>query len=303
MDHDLDHGSFDDASPSSPTDALLGELRLQGRPTFGDGDDPRPLPDDNRMMGAVADMFDALVATLDDTRAEPDLEGLLWGTVHLFHRAAERVERLLDTNEQDQRTSQREQDGSEVASVELERLLASGQRLIERRDALELMRDQAVILFERQTHQSWRPRHGSLINHRAMTASVIDSREFVMARRRAATEILLPPGPKVALTGGTAFNDHTLIWAKLDQVQARHPDMVLLHGGSDRGAELIAAKWADTRKVPQIAFKPDWTRHAKAAPFKRNDAMLEVLPIGVIVLPGSGIQDNLADKARKLGIP
>jgi hypothetical protein len=33
-------------------------------------------------------------------------------------------------------------------------------------------------------------------------------------------------------------------------------------------------KWATNRKVPQIAFKPDWTKHAKAAPFKRNDAML-----------------------------
>ena len=57
------------------------------------------------------------------------------------------------------------------------------------------------------------------------------------------------------------------------------------------------------RKVPQIAFKPDWTKHAKAAPFKRNDAMLEVLPIGVIVFPGTGIQGNLADKAKKLGHP
>jgi hypothetical protein len=307
----MDHGSERDfveldtsaTTSSSPTAAILSELRLHGRPSFDDGDDPRPLPEDDRMTGAVADIFDALIASLDDTRAEPDLEGLLWGAVHLFHRGAERVERLLDANEQAQRSSQREQDGSEVASVELERLIVTGQRLLERRDALELMRDQAIVQFERQTRQSWRPRHGSLINHRAMTASVIDSREFLMARRRAATEILLPPGPKVALTGGTAFNDHALIWAKLDQVQARHPDMVLLHGGSDRGAELIAAKWAETRKVPQIAFKPDWTRHAKAAPFKRNDAMLEVLPIGVIVLPGSGIQDNLADKARKLGIP
>jgi hypothetical protein len=50
-------------------------------------------------------------------------------------------------------------------------------------------------------------------------------------------------------------------------------------------------------------FKPDWTRHAKAAPFKRNDQILAVLPIGVIVFPGSGISANLADKARKLGIP
>ena len=31
--------------------------------------------------------------------------------------------------------------------------------------------------------------------------------------------------------------------------------------------------------------------------------MLEVLPIGVVVLAGAGIQDNLADKARRLGIP
>jgi hypothetical protein len=106
----------------------------------------------------------------------------------------------------------------------------------------------------------------------------------------------------VAFTGGLDFNDHRLIWAKLDQVHAKHPDMVLLHGGSPKGAELIAAKWADNRKVPQIAFKPDWTKHAKAAPFKRNDAMLDVLPIGVI-FPGTGIQENLADKARKLGIP
>ncbi|MFX6330989.1 DUF2493 domain-containing protein, partial [Acinetobacter baumannii] len=79
--------------------------------------------------------------------------------------------------------------------------------------------------------------------------------------------------------------------------------MVLLHGGSPKGAELIASKWAANRKVPQIAFKPDWTRHNKAAPFKRNDAMLETLPIGVMVVPGSGIQGNLADKARRLGIP
>jgi hypothetical protein len=54
---------------------------------------------------------------------------------------------------------------------------------------------------------------------------------------------------------------------------------------------------------PRRRVKPDWTKHAKAAPFKRNDQMLDVLPIGVIVFPGTGIQENLADKARKLGIP
>lgn len=70
-----------------------------------------------------------------------------------------------------------------------------------------------------------------------------------------------------------------------------------------KGAEKIAACWADNRKCPQIVFKPDWTRHGKAAPFKRNDQILDTLPIGLIVFPGSGITDNLADKARQMGVP
>ena len=73
----------------------------------------------------------------------------------------------------------------------------------------------------------------------------------------------MPAGPKIAFRGGLDFNDHRLIWDKLDRVHTKHPDMVLLHGGSPRGAELIAGKWADNRKVPQIAFKPDWSKHAK----------------------------------------
>ena len=132
---------------------------------------------------------------------------------------------------------------------------------------------------------------------------MIDSRDFLAAKRRADTEVLVPVGPKIALTGGLDFNDHHLIWDRLDKVHAKHPDMVLLHGGSPKGTELIAAKWATNRKVPQVAFKPDWTKHAKAAPFRRNDLMLTLMPIGVMVFPGTGIQDNLADKAKRMGIP
>ena len=288
---------------TSSTAHVLTELQLYGYRPFQDEPDPRPLPEGNIVAGAIADIFDALIATLGDTRLEPDLDDLLWSAVNLFHRAADRIERELDDNEQGQRRSQREQDGSEVKSVELERLTAEGQTLIERRNAFELMRDQAAEHFERHTGSSWRPRSGSMVNHRTLTSAMIDSRDFLAAKRRAETEVLLPTGPKIAFTGGLEFNDHRLIWAKLDQVHAKHTDMVLLHGGSPKGAERIAARWADQRKVPQVAFKPDWTRHAKAAPFKRNDSMLAVLPIGVMAFPGTGIQGNLADKARKMGIP
>ncbi|MDW9658544.1 DUF2493 domain-containing protein [Sinorhizobium meliloti] len=294
--------SYEPHHASSPTDHVLNELQLYGYRPFEDEPDPRPLPEGNIVAGAVADIFDALIVSFSDTRLEPDLEDLLWSTVNLFHRAAGRIERELDDNEQAQRRGQREQDGSEVKSSDLERLIAEGQTLLERRGAFELMRDQAAEHFERHTGSSWRPRSGSMVNHRAMTAAMIDSRDFLAAKKRADTQVMLPPGPKIAFTGGLDFNDHGLIWNTLDKVHAKHPDMVLMHGGSPKGADRIAARWADHRSVPQIAFKPDWTNHAKAAPFKRNDAMLDVLPIGVIVFPGTGIQDNLADKARKLGI-
>ena len=298
-----DDTGFEPPHSSSPTDHVLSALQLFGYRPSKDEPDQRPMPDTEIVAGTVADVFDALVAALSDTALEPDLEDLLWSSVNIFHRAMSRIERELDDNEQAQKRSQREQDGSEVRSVELERLIAEGQSLIERRNSLEAFRDQAADQFERHTHCAWRPHSGSKVSHRNLTSAMIDSRDFLAAKRRAETEVMLPTGPKIAFTGGLDFNDHRLIWDKLDRVHAKHPDMVLLHGGSPKGAELIAAKWADHRKVVQIAFKPDWTRHAKAAPFKRNDLMLEVLPIGVMMFPGTGIQDNLADKAKRLGIP
>jgi hypothetical protein len=55
--------------------------------------------------------------------------------------------------------------------------------------------------------------------------------------------------------------------------------------------------------VPQIVFKPDWAKRAKAALFKRNDQIMKRCPAGLVTFPGSGISANLADKAKKLGIP
>ena len=87
MTTDHDDTSFEPPHASSPTDHVLTELQLYGYRPFQDEPDPRPLPEARTVAGAVADIFDALVATLSDTRLEPDLEDLLWSTVNLFHRA------------------------------------------------------------------------------------------------------------------------------------------------------------------------------------------------------------------------
>ena len=296
------HDEFEPDHSTSPTGHVIEALELYGyHPAEGEAD-PRITPEDTAIQGAVADIFDALISTMADTSLDFDLDEIMWSTVNTFHRAVERIERKLDDNEQAQKRLQREQDGSEVKSVQLETLIGLGQNLIERRDSMETFRETAADLYLRSTGTPWSPRSGSRVNHRQMTSAMIDSRDFLAAKRKADNEVLLPAGPKIAFSGGDT-TDHRTIWARLDQVHAKHPDMVLLHGGSPKGAERIAATWANNRKVPQVAFKPDWTKHAKAAPFKRNDRMLDTMPIGVIVFPGTGIQENLADKARKMGIP
>jgi hypothetical protein len=62
--------------------------------------------------------------------------------------------------------------------------------------------------------------------------------------------------------------------------------MALLHIGTANGTERIVACWAEDGKIPQVVFTPDWRKHAKVAPFKRNDQLLQTVPVGVIVLWG-----------------
>jgi len=138
---------FEPIPRCSPTARLLEELQLNGHRPHEDEPDPRPLPDQRAVEAALADAFDALVSVLADTRLEPDLEDLLWSTVNLFHRAAAQVGRRLDRNEDEQKRSQAELDGSEIRSVELVRRIAEG-TMIERRNAFEAFRDCAADLFE-----------------------------------------------------------------------------------------------------------------------------------------------------------
>ena len=61
----------DDAEPAhaaSPTARLLDELQFYGHRPYQDDPDPRPLPEAARLEGALADIFDALVSTLSETR-------------------------------------------------------------------------------------------------------------------------------------------------------------------------------------------------------------------------------------------
>ena len=287
---------------ASSTHYAIEAMRLHGvRPERGERD-WRDLPEGEAIEHTARTMQDTLLEAFDGTRLEDDLQEMMWGMVNVFHRRLEFIDKLLQTNEDEQRQLVRDQDGSEIRSVELERKLTEGEVLLEKRAAFELLRDASAAHFDTQTGSPWMPRSGSRTSHAGLTSAVIDSRNFQSAKRRNEIEVHCPEGTRIGFTGGKDFNDHNAVIAALDKAKAKYPDMVLLHGGTPKGAEMIAAKWCEANKVAQVVFKPDWTKHAKAAPFRRNDVLLKEMPIGVIAFPGSGVNENLADKAKKLGI-
>jgi hypothetical protein len=71
MTAERDDTSFEPPHTASPTEHVLAELQLYGYRPFQDEPDPRPLPEPRRVEGAVADIFDALVVALSDTRLAP----------------------------------------------------------------------------------------------------------------------------------------------------------------------------------------------------------------------------------------
>lgn len=287
---------------TTATARVIEELQTYGYHPTDDEPDPRPLPDGDAVENAITGLFQTLSETLSDTRLEPDLPDLLWHLTDIFHRKADRVQRQLDDNEIKQRSSQKDQDGSEIRSVELERLINQGLSVLERRNVFEMVRDLAAQHYESETGSSWRPRAGSLVNRKLQTAAIIDSRDYLSAKKISETQVMIPPGTRIAFSGGTECQDTARIWAVLDKALARYPDMVLMHGNA-KGADKVASLWADNRKVTQIAFEPDWKKDGKACVFKRNDRMLEAQPAHLIAFDGTGITANIVDKAKKLRIP
>ena len=290
---------------ASPTAAICDHAALFGATPGPDEPDNRFVWNEPEALAAIEQTVHTLIENVapDGTQLADERESLLWGFVNLFHAQAGRIDRTADRIVPEMRDLERAQDGTEVKALELERLTERARNLGDRRDAFETMRDFAAEAYGVETGQVWRPRQGSHTSRTGrLTSAAIDARDFRRARKDSETRAHLPAGTLIAITGGKNVADGAAVWSTLDRTKAKHGDMVLLHGGSP-GVEKIAASWAEARGVDQVVCRPDWNAHGKAAPFRRNDELLNLLPKGVIAFPGSGITGNLVDKARQLGIP
>ena len=290
---------------ASPTAAICDHAELFGATPGPDEPDNRFVWNRDEAIAGIEQAVHTLIENVapDGTQLADEREALLWGFVNMLHAQASRIDRSADKIVLEMRDLERAQDGTEVKALELERLTGRAHDLGSRRDAFETMRDFAAEAYRVETGNVWRPRHGSHTSRTGrLTSAAIDARDFRRARQDRETRAHLPDGTLVAIAGGKEVRDANVVWTTLDRTRTKHEDMVLLHGGGP-GYEKIAARWAEARGVDQVVCRPDWNAHGKAAPFRRNDELLNLLPVGVIAFPGSGITGNLVDKARQLGIP
>lgn len=108
---------------------------------------------------------------------------------------------------------------------------------------------------------------------------------------------------RLLVCGGRDYRDRDRVYAALDKVRAKYPDIQLLHGGAD-GADSLAEDWADVSGVGQTVFLAQWDLYGKRAGPMRNQRMLEEgRPDAVVAFPGGSGTADMVSRAERAGLP
>lgn len=108
---------------------------------------------------------------------------------------------------------------------------------------------------------------------------------------------------RVLVCGGRDYSDREHVYAELTRLHAESKDFWFLIHGAARGADTLAAEWAEWIGVPHQAFRADWKRLRKAAGAIRNQQMLdEGKPDLVVAFPGGVGTADMIRRAERAGI-
>jgi len=109
---------------SSPTAAICDHAALYGATPGPDEIDNRFVWDEDEAIAGIEQTVHTLIQSVapDGTQLADEREPLLWGFANMLHAQAQRIDRTVDRIAQQMRDLERAQDGTEVKSVELERL-------------------------------------------------------------------------------------------------------------------------------------------------------------------------------------
>ena len=278
-------------------------------------EDVRPHPAEPALhqLGGVL-MNELLDVTLNT--ALEDFPLLAEALIGAFHSASQRIEREADKARDEMNRGLRDFDGSEVADSELQDATRKARAADVAVLAVEMIRDAAAQAYTNATGEVWAPWKGTVKATR-ITAAQIEAKDAIRANKAARHAAVAPGTTVIAFRAAPQADtevDANRIFDALNWALSAYPTMTLATTGL-KGAEKLAIKWAQQKKVPMVLAKADFDRHSRAAPFRANDELMALEPCYVLTLANTldanrseGMQPfgpalNLAQEAAKKGVP
>lgn len=106
----------------------------------------------------------------------------------------------------------------------------------------------------------------------------------------------------IIVCGGRDYDDRERVFSVLDKLEY-DGNLYVVEGGA-RGADTLAADWAEVRGHHHITVPADWSAHGRAAGSIRNQLMLDKYkPNLVIAFPGGRGTADMIARAEKAGVP
>jgi len=277
--------------------------------------DPRPYPQDEALHQLGHALMNEVLDLLTETALE-DFSGLVCeALIGAFHSAAGRIERDADKARDTLGGLVRDFDGSEILDVEIQEATRRARAADVATLALEIIRDAAAASYTTSTGEVWNPWKGSVRASRT-TAAQIGARDALRAGKAHKHAGAFPGATIVAFRAAPQADtaeDAGRIFDALNWAHGQWPDMALATSGA-KGAEKLAIKWANQKRVTLVLAKADFDRNGRAAPFRANDELIALEPVCVLTLPntldpvrGEALQPfgpalNLAQKAAEKGL-
>ena len=111
---------------------------------------------------------------------------------------------------------------------------------------------------------------------------------------------------KLAVVGSRTFNDYAVLATWIDGVFyqfANESEEGIISGGA-RGADKLAADYAENRDIEYIEFPAEWDKYGKSAGFIRNQQIVDACDIVLAFWDGKsrGTADTI-EKAKKAKKP
>lgn len=107
----------------------------------------------------------------------------------------------------------------------------------------------------------------------------------------------------VLVCGGRDYEDAMTVFTTLGTIHAKTPITCIVEGGA-RGADRLGRHWAEARYIPVKTHEANWQRWGKAAGLRRNEEMLRLNKIDLVVaFPGGAGTADMKRRAILANIP